>query len=500
MGINPSSPTESSESVQARGGDIIPLGAILDSIPVPTYMLDNNQQVVEWSEGLEPLLGLSKSEMIGHDELFGRDENGDLIKTVSNYVVDNPTNADKHDHIDLVESEYTDELAYESTTWLLNDAGEERFIRFTAVPLYRNDEFVGAFQLCQDETERQRKQEATEALVEEVISTLKSLSRGDLKARASFDQTEIVEPHLLKVLQKTNEMAGNIQSIIGSINEQTQAVSEVSESAIKTATSAEETAEMLETQSSKIYDSVSELENFSARMQEVAATSDEATAASERARDAAQRGLKSGREAKETTEKLGDTGSELLDTVTKLEAGMSEIGEIIELIQDIADQTNILALNASIEAARAGEAGDGFSVVAEEVKSLAEETGDNAKKIASQIDEVQSQTSATVQAIDTTNEQIKKGVGQVDDTLSELSDIEELVTEASHSIEEIAEANNNQARAVEKLTATFNEIQERTDETQDIMIDICRQANKQEAAIKNLENEVERLAQSEGVN
>ena len=155
-----------------RGGDIVAFETILDAIPVPSYMLDDQQQVVEWSNGLEPLLGLSKEEMLGLDDLFGRNEDGELLKTVSNHVVDDPKNADKNEHIERVNSEYIDGVAYESKTWLLNDAGQERFIRFTAVPLYEDGEFKGAFQLCQDETERQRKQEATEALLEEVISTL----------------------------------------------------------------------------------------------------------------------------------------------------------------------------------------------------------------------------------------------------------------------------------------------------------------------------------------
>src|SRR6185295_7574515 len=86
-------------------------------------------------------------------------------------------------------------------------------------------------------------------------------------------------------------------------------------------------------------------------------------------------------------------------TMAKLGSSSSEVGEIVKVITSIAEQTNLLALNATIEAARAGEAGKGFAVVASEVKDLAQETAKATEEISSRIQTIQTDTSAAVEAI-----------------------------------------------------------------------------------------------------
>ncbi len=193
------------------------LSTILDALPVPTYALDDENTVVEWGSGLETLLGLSADEMIGTDEYFGRDADGNRIKTLANRVVEDPHGADTHEGTDRVESEYTDSEVYESALWLENDAGERRFIRFQAMPIFEDGEFEGVVQLCQDETDQKRRQEATEALVEAVIETLEAISDGNLSARVSFERTAYVEDELLAVLDQVNQTADRLEGAVESV-------------------------------------------------------------------------------------------------------------------------------------------------------------------------------------------------------------------------------------------------------------------------------------------
>ena len=124
-----------------------------------------------------------------------------------------------------------------------------------------------------------------------------------------------------------------------------------------------------------------------------------------------------------------------------------EIGEIIEVISDIANRTNLLALNATIEAARAGEAGRGFAVVADEVRVLAERSSQAAKDIAALIETIQAGTSEAVMAMEHGTDEVEKGTRYVDEAGTALKQIIEMVQVSSRSITEISGAFQQQTKA-----------------------------------------------------
>lgn len=155
--------------------------------------------------------------------------------------------------------------------------------------------------------------------------------------------------------------------------------------------------------------------------------------------------------------------------VEELGLRSQEIGQIVEAISGIATQTNLLALNAAIEAARAGEQGRGFAVVAEEVRKLAEQSQGAAKKIATLIAEIQTDTVKAVEAMKDGNQEVEKGAKVVVEAGNAFEEITQLIREVTHQvrgiafeIEQISHGNERIIRAVEEVEQISQEITDQT--------------------------------------
>ncbi|KZB57014.1 methyl-accepting chemotaxis protein [Thalassospira xiamenensis] len=206
----------------------------------------------------------------------------------------------------------------------------------------------------------------------------------------------------------------------------------------------------------------------------MASVSDAAQSLSERVRDT---GLRAQQSVSAATNAV-DAARQTSDTMHELETGAQEIGEILNLIQDIAAQTNLLALNATIEAARAGDAGKGFAVVAQEVKNLANQTGTATDRIAQRITGIQTTTGVAVQAIATIRDSITgihKTVGEMSAAVDEqqefvaeiASNVEQSATAASEMNETIAQVNTaagDNLQAVDGLRQATDRLRHQSDD------------------------------------
>jgi len=171
--------------------------------------------------------------------------------------------------------------------------------------------------------------------------------------------------------------------------------------------------------------------------------------------------------------------------VTSLAEDAQKIGEVIELISDIAEQTNLLALNATIEAARAGDAGKGFSVVANEVKSLAAQTAKATEEIASQITRVQDATGRTAETI----QNIAKTMDDVNiytsSIASAVEEQEAATGEISSNVQQAANGTENVNANISKVTNSIAETQQSAGEVEKVSANIANETGRLREAVKS---------------
>ena len=233
------------------------------------------------------------------------------------------------------------------------------------------------------------------------------------------------------------------------------------------------------------------VEEMSATLRDMAKNSQDLASNAKEVENSALHGGTVVTEAIKGMETLSASIQESARRVSQLGAHSQEIGNIIGVIEDIADQTNLLALNAAIEAARAGEQGRGFAVVADEVRKLAERTTKATKEIAGVIKTVQTETRGAVAAMEAGSAEVEQGISRVNEAGVELNNIVDGVLKVTDMVQHIAAAVEEQSMVTGKIAtniqtvATLSQVNTRdVEEVNDITQNIAEESKELQVTIE----------------
>jgi len=299
----------------------------------------------------------------------------------------------------------------------------------------------------------QRNQEAILRLLDE----MGSLAEGDLTVKAT-----VTEDITGAIADSVNFAVEALRSLVTTINE---TAVQVSAAAQETQATAMHLAEAAEHQAQQITSASAAINEIAVSIDEVSKNSAESADVAQRSVQIASKGAAIVRQTIQGMDSIRDQIQETSKRIKRLGESSQEIGSIVELINDIAEQTNILALNAAIQAASAGEAGRGFAVVADEVQRLAERASNATKRIETLVQTIQSDTNEAVSSMEQTTAEVVAGARLAEDAGLALGEIEKVSTDLADLIQNISEAARQQSAAATNISSTMNVIQEITTQT-----------------------------------
>ncbi len=303
------------------------------------------------------------------------------------------------------------------------------------------------------------------------LSSALSVRKGNLTERLNIkgkDEIGHLADDINRVLDSYGEMVEGLLSSTGKVVTTTDVLKD----------NANNMTSGAQKQTSQAYQIATASEQMSKTITDIAKNAAQASETSHEAMKIANKGKEIAQGAVQNINQVQSSTTGLADVIAKLDARSNEIGDIVTVIKDIADQTNLLALNAAIEAARAGEQGRGFAVVADEVRKLAERTIKATDEITGKIQAIQQEAGRTNQSMQGTAEEVVKADASIKDVMSALEGIAEAVMKSNDQMTQIAAGVEEQSAAAEEVARNIEGTTGIAKETEHMSSEVLKATNK----------------------
>jgi methyl-accepting chemotaxis protein len=301
-------------------------------------------------------------------------------------------------------------------------------------------------------------------IVLQPMAKMSEISRDIAKGEGDLTKRVPAEGHdeIAQMGQYFNEFIEKLQHMIKKVAHVTDKVASAS---VELSATAEEISKGTDTLTSRASQTAAAVEEMNATVGQVAQNSGKAASLAQDTVKTAQEGGTVVSSTISGMQQLSEAVSNSATIISDLGKSSDQIGEIVRTIEDIADQTNLLALNAAIEAARAGEQGRGFAVVADEVRKLAERTTKATKEIGDMIRQIQQDTRGAVDSMQQGTQKVTAGVDLVNKTGEALAQIVRMVSESADMIRQIAVASEEQSVATQQIASDIENVAKVTKES-----------------------------------
>ncbi|MEE1865138.1 methyl-accepting chemotaxis protein [Pseudomonas sp. 119P] len=320
--------------------------------------------------------------------------------------------------------------------------------------------------------------------LQEAVDAMSMIASGE------SDLTRRLDTHgrdeVTQLGEHFNRFTGKLQGVIGQLQGAAHALGQ---SAVDVGSNANQAQQHSEQQSAQMEQVATAINEVTYAVQDVARNAEQASSEMRDAQQRATQGQHSIHGSLQQIDQLSGTIDEAVQVIQTLASQSTRIGSVLEVIRSIAEQTNLLALNAAIEAARAGEQGRGFAVVADEVRLLAQRTQQSTAEIQSMIEHLQGQSEAAVKAIDASSAASRQTIEQANEAGVSLDAISQALHNLTALNASIASATLQQSHVVEEINRNVTETADLSRQT----ATAAQQSSNAGVALNQLREQLDRL-------